>query len=677
MIVALGACSTGDASSKDTIGSSPQLGEPVRFASAEPLAVDGQGRTLAARFTDDGGLFVVTTTGVHVAAPASDEVEPVVSFEPGGRPTLVAISPVGDEVAVLGGDLQSIRVYATADGAVTRAWPVPLGAVVRDIWFEPSTGRLVVETGVGPVLLDVDGGVSFDASSSPMPTGRLAALPDGTVVGAIVDSSDLLVVGEGGDVERHPIELGEGERLEDVRVAPDGGRIAVSASSGEDELERQHRVILLDPALAALGSIDTGRRLDAPNWALTNDSVIAAVDTELMAWSADGTELGRAETRSPVVSLHALDGDEVVVIGQDGSIGRWDGVSAPVSVADPGVTTVYESVDAHTGVITTVDLFGLVDVRGAGGQVLRSEDAFAVGELTSLAVSADGSAIAAGSTVGTVRVLDADLITRQDVPAAPYGVRVDAVAFDPRSGNLVTGLSERLSTEAFDDSVTGWSNEFTERFRALGDVADVPGCAFFNARLRFDPSGTLLAAATHDFGVAVIDPATGEELDELPGAAAVVDLAFSPDGSVLVATHDDGVVDVWDAADRSLLATYRPEQPGVGAIAILPEADVMVVADLTGAISLLDVMTGETFLVLDGAITRTRSLALTPDGAVVAAPMPDGTIGLWSTDSGAQIGAVPGHTGAVTALVFGPDGTRLYSASDDGTVRSWSIVIDT
>src|SRR5690606_16063961 len=102
-------------------------------------------------------------------------------------------------------------------------------------------------------------------------------------------------------------------------------------------------------------------------------------------------------------------------------------------------------------------------------------------------------------------------------------------------------------------------------------------------------------------------------------------------------------------ADRSLLATYRPEQPGVGAIAILPESDTMVVADLTGAISLLDVMTGETILVLDGTVARTRTLALTTDGAVVAAPMPDGTIGLWSTGSGAQVGVAPGHLGEVTA----------------------------
>jgi WD40 repeat protein len=672
----LAACSSGGPTSDDVlVEDTLPPGEPVRSVAVEPLAVDGLGRAVAAHLGDDGALVTATTTGVHRWIPDSGEVRVAVSFEPGGRPTRVAISPSGEEVAVVTGDHQSVRVYSSESGIVTRTWSAPLGAAVSDLWFEPQTDRLVLETSAGPVLVDADGAVSVDATARPLPTGRLGALPDGTIVGAVLGTSELLVIAAN-DVERHRLELREGERIEDVRVSPHEGRIGVSVSSGEDEFEKVHRVLFLDTSLAVIGSIDTGLRLGAESWTLANDRLFVANDTELIAWSTNGIEMGRAETQAPVVGMHVV-GDEVVVVGRDGSIDRWNGDSNPVPVSSGAVTAVFHTVDAQAGSITTVDLFGLVNVRRAvDGQLLHTADVFAVGELTSLALSADGSALAAGSTVGNVRVLDADLSPQHDVPAASYGVRVDAVGFDPRSGDLVTGLSERLSTEAFDDSVTGWSNEFSERFRALGDVADVPGCAYFNARLRFDPSGTLLAAATHHFGVAMLDPETGEELDELPGAATILDIAFSPDGAVLVVTHDDGVVDVWDVVDRSLLATYRPAQPGLGAIAILQEGDAMLVADLTGTISLLDLMTGEPLLVFDGVVDRTRSIAVNSDGTVVAAPKPDGTIGLWSTDSGAQVGVAEGHMGTVTALTFGGDGTRLYSASDDGTVRSWSIAIE-
>jgi WD40 repeat protein len=673
VVVLLAACSSlGVDTPESSRGAIDPHVNSIRSAVVQAANAFGGGRALAAEVAPDGALVTVTTTGVRRVSPEAQEAQTVVDFEAGGQPTHVAFSPDGDLLALRTADLGVVRLHEVGDGEVVSSWTVPIGVDVRDLWFESVTGRLVVETSVGPVLIGTDGGVVLDGTSVPLPLGRIGELPDGKLVGASLETPELVTI-FGAQLERHPVEVGDGERLEDVRVSPDGDLIAVSVSSSDDEFEQRHRVVLLDTSFAVVGSIDTDLRLDAQSWTIDDDLLVAAVETELAAWSMDGSALGRAELGTPVVALHAFDGD-VVVIGQDGSIDRWDGASPPVSLDAGGTTTVFQAVDAGTGSITIVDLFGRIDVRSADGELLRSEDAFAVGELTSLAVSPDGAEVAVGSTVGTVRVLDADLAPLNDLSAADYGTRIDAVAFDPRNGGIVTGLSERVNSEAFDDTVTAWSDELTERFRALGDVADVPGCAFFNARLQFDPSGDQLVAASHDFGVSILDPVTGEMLDELPGSATVVDLAFSSDGTVLVVTHDDGVIDVWDNSERTLLATYRPSQPGVSAIAMLPAGDAMVVADLTGALSVIDVITGETVLVFDGAVARTRSIALSPDGTIVAAPTPDGTIGLWSTDSGAQLGLAPGHVGAVTALAFAPDGSRLYSASDDGTVRSWSVV---
>jgi WD40 repeat protein len=665
------ACSSGSDVSDVGTADAVTLGEPVAAADVEPLAVEGTGRALQAARGDDGRLVVVTTAGIHVREPGSAAVASVVTFRPGEAPVLIALSSNGENAAVLAGDPQRIQVYATSSGAATRSFHPPAGVVVRDAWFLPDGETLVADTSVGPIVIDTGGNVMFDPISSPLPTGRLAALPDGSVVGAVVGSADLAVIGESGAVERHPIELREGERLEDVRVAPDGQLIGVSVSSG-DEFEQQHRVVVLDAALTPVGSIDIGERVD---WVLTDDALIAAVDTEVKAWSVDGNTRGRVETKNAVVKLHA-DGNDVVIVGQQGSIDRWDGASTLVSLAEGGVATVFQSVDADAGSIATVDLYGDVDIRSVvDGRSLISEESFAAGELTSLAVASDGSTVATGSTSGAVRVLDADLVRRHQFAAAEYGSAVGAVAFDAQSGELVTGLAERVGSGAFDDGVSGWTSEFTERFQTVGDSEDVPGCAYFNARIRFDPFGSTFVTASHDFTVGVLDRASGELVDELPGSTTIVDLGFSPDGSVLVVAHDDGIVDVWDAAERSVVGRYRLSQPGVSAIAVLPDVDQMLIADLTGALSLVDVMTGETVRVLDGTIDRTSALALTHDGTLAAAPKPDGTIGFWSTDSGAELAVAAGHTGTVTALAFAPDDTRLYSASDDGTVRSWSVAV--
>lgn len=669
-IVALAACAPGDADPVGT-GSTPLVGEPVDAAAIEPLAVAGDGRALAAQFADDRTMVVVTTEGVYVERPDSGAATAVVSFDPAGEPDRAVVSPAGDEVAVL--DPRELRVYSTATGSVTRMWPVSLGVGIEELWFEPAAGTLVVTTSSGPVLIGADGSIVLDATVDPLPTGRLDSLPDGTVVGAIRGANDLLVVRPTGEVERRPIATTEGERLGDVSVAPSGGIIGVSVSPPQSGSESGDRVVLLDAGFVEIGAIDTASRLDASNWVLVDDGLTVAAGTALVSRSIDGSERGRIEMAAPVVRMYAV-GDGTVVVGQDGSVARWGGGVSSASIAPASVSTVYEGVDLTSGSVTIVDRFGLVVLRGADGRVLRSEDAYAIGEPTALAVASDGSAIAVGSTVGIVSLLGTDLRVQGELQAAPYGVRVGAVVFDPRGPNLVTGVGSRRVDGTFDDTVTMWSIDLDERFRALGDPTDVSTSSFFDARVRFGPDGSILVAASSDFDAVVLDPATGAVLDELPGSARIVDLAFSPDGSVLVVAHDDGVIDVWDAAERSLLAAYRPQRPGVTAISVLPDSDAMVIADVTGRLSVIDVMTGETFLVLEDVVARTGPLVTSPDGALAAAARADGTVGLWSTDSGALLAGSVGHAGAITALAFSPDGSRLYSASEDGTVRSWSVV---
>ena len=665
VLATVGACSSPSSEPVQVVEERPTA---VRSVVVEPVAAMGHGRALAAHDDGEGSLVVVSTTGLQRVD--AGVARTIVEFQAGGRPSGVAFGP--DVVALAVPDLGLVRLHSSEDGDEIGSWPVPVGVDVRDLWFEAATGHLVVETSAGPAFLAPDGSVVLDTTASPMPLGRLAALPDGRIVGARPDANELVVI-DGVDVARRPIAVGAGERVEDVRVSPDGERIGISVASSADAFEARHRVLLLDATLSPVGSVATGVRLDTPSWTLADGLLVGATESELIAWAEDGAEVGRAAIGAPVVSLHPVEGD-VVVVGQDGGIVRWDGASPPATLTAGGVTTVFRVVDPAAQTITAVDLFGGIDVLDLGGEVLRSERALAVGELTSLAVSADGSTVAAGSTAGRAIVLDADLVPRNDLAAAPYGVRVDAVAFDPRDGDLVTGLAERVRSGAFDDSVTAWAADGTARFQMLGDIADVPGCAFFNARLRFDPSGTHLVAASHDFGVTVIEPETGEVLDELAGGATIVDLGFSSDGTRLVVVHDDGIVDVWDPASRTLLATYRPDRPAVGAIAVDPGGASMVVADLTGTLASIDVLTGETRLVFDGTVARSRALALSSDGMLLAAPTADGAIGFWSTATGAQIGTAIGHTGAVTALAFDPDARWLYSASDDGTVRSWSVV---
>ena len=99
----------------------------------------------------------------------------------------------------------------------------------------------------------------------------------------------------------------------------------------------------------------------------------------------------------------------------------------------------------------------------------------------------------------------------------------------------------------------------------------------------------------------------------------------------------------------------------------------MVAADLTGAISVIEIDDGEHLMSFDGATTRTTTLAASPDGSMVAAPTSGGGIAIWSTANGSLRADATSHTGEVTGLAFNPGGDWLATSSSDGTVRTWAV----
>ena len=272
-------------------------------------------------------------------------------------------------------------------------------------------------------------------------------------------------------------------------------------------------------------------------------------------------------------------------------------------------------------------------------------------------------------------MLGGDLTEQWSTPAGSGAGNVDTIAFDPSTGAVAAGVAERVGDLAFDDTVAFWDPAGgTERFRIGGEAEDVAGCAFYFSRVRYNGDGSLVAVTSHDYSVLVLDATTGEVLHELPGSTTVLDLAFSPDDDLLVATYDNSEVTVWSTGDFSVAATYQGAMGGYFGIGVLPDSATMAATDITGAISLVDLMTGAVVGSLDGADHRTSTIAVSSDGSLIAAPTADAGVAIWSANSGRQLTTVDGHTAAITGLAFAPDGSFLVSSSSDGTVRTWSIV---
>lgn len=656
---------------------------PVSITSAQS-GVWGVGRAEFARAAADGTVVIASTTGVDVIEPGGGSTR-LQTFAGPQEVSALARSADGASVAVAIAptpqDPPRVDLYRSDGSGTIASWPLAPGDGVNALVFTDS-GSLFVRTAGAVTELTADAAVPPIRHVEDLPLGGGIVGHDGSVIAPLVNTNELVVRRAGGAASTERIDELEGQLFVDAALSPGQDAVAVSMQSIE-EFDQLEGIAVLDAATLDLrAAVPAGGAGMREQWTLGDGYVavtdgvnlvvteVASMATHTLA-SPSGSPLARLlPTSVGLVAVHA-----------DGGVTTWDVTNwavPPRTVLAGSAALRDVTVDAGGTTLTAVDFFGrVVRVALADGTMLFDDTRFTSGELTSVGVDPAGTSIAVASSSGRVSVLGSDLSEMWAVD--PGEGRVESVNFVPTSGLLATGVAERLGETAFDDTVIVWDpSTRSERFRLTGQGEDVPGCFFFYSRIRFSHDGSLMAATSHDFTVVLSDATSGETVKVLPPhASTVLDVGFTPDDRLLVTTSDDSTVRVWNVADWSLAAEYPSNaMGGYSAVAVMPDNTTIVVTDVTGAITKIDLLTGTPVTTFEEANYRSTSLALSADGALLAAPADDGTaVAIWSTDTGKQLATITGHTRPVTGLVFAPDGTSLITSSTDGTVRTWSIAM--
>jgi hypothetical protein len=197
-----------------------------------PDPVDGVtaagGRVVAG--TAEGVLW--TSPATAVGTPAWEKLAAPAPLAAG--PTLMALSPLGKELALAVGDLQGKRfdlVLLDIRGGTSRTIPVARGLNGPPTWMGPATIALNV---LGPTdhaeiaTIDTASGGITDESA---PATVIAAAPDGKRVAVDQPSGDVLIgdvaswrAGALQSMTRLPARAGSA--VESLAIGPDGGRLA-------------------------------------------------------------------------------------------------------------------------------------------------------------------------------------------------------------------------------------------------------------------------------------------------------------------------------------------------------------------------------------------------------------------------------------------------------------------
>jgi WD40 repeat protein len=224
----------------------------------------------------------------------------------------------------------------------------------------------------------------------------------------------------------------------------------------------------------------------------------------------------------------------------------------------------------------------------------------------------------------------------------------------------------------------------------------------------FSPQGRTLAAAAAGGTIwlwDLYDPAqptetkltihsTGSKLDISRSTSFVAALAFSPDGHILAAANQAGMIWLWNLTDTA--SPSQIGQPlsfpvgrdgGLPSLAFSPDGHTLAISTNIGATWLMNLTNLGHLAVarrLASSLTLPASLtgffpsvAFSPDGRILATINGNGTVSLWNvtsparaTEIGKPLTASPSR---ILSVAFSPDGHTLATGAYDGTTWLWNV----
>ncbi len=607
-------------------------------------------------------------------------------------------------------DVRTGRSIATLEDQPTA--PLPggqKGMGFATAAFSPDGGRIATRSSGGIIRLwDAEDGeliLSVTHPGSP-PRSGFRFDPKGRRLLAITSEVELwnTITGE----EAGRLSTGESS-LRFAAFTPDGARVVAYTWNG--------RVITYDSA-----TLEYIRESSIPN-AAYSEFVLSAAGDHLMTIDSSGVEVWDTVTgvafadpgghEDDVVARALSPGRARVCLAYtDGSARLWDAGTGALAASLAGhrgqiqaltfspdgarlLTTSYDDTarvwDCDTGVQLAVlpgeaYLFDRATFSPDGDRLLApnwSGDSVPIwdaetgrrigilrgheGPVTAIGFSADGLLMVTASTDGTARLWNADTpgepAVRQIADGAPRGARfvshgAAVVAWSPERGARV------------------WNATDSSRDRAA--PPPLPGVLWEPEVSR---DGRRIVFQTRGRGAVLWDSANAKEIGALAQGAERNDgVAFSPDGSSLLAWSKDGTVRVFDSEQGRCTAPLRGHTRPVNYARFSPDGRVALTASRDNTVRLWDASSGAERLTLRGRDGWCASAEFSPDGSRVLTAGTwylhhanrDSSAHLWDAQSGGELRVFRGHRDHVFGARFSRDGSRVLTWSIDCTARVWN-----
>ncbi len=608
--------------------------------------------------------FVVTGDGKHLATArrSGAEIYDAATLRPTGASFATEIEwndaiPTADGtgIAVLdlkhdeepGGRVQSVRFFDGVTGKETRKAIPLLPRTDNDFWPEPTMAL--------------------------SPDGRWLAVSNTTNTDAGIPGYEM--IWDLREPTPAPRRVEYGTDYREVAFTHDN-RLIVASDDADTA------AFVIDPAMGAVLATIPGAQAPIAADPKGPRLVARTPESDQMAvWNLDTGVMERRLPSSSVVEhlAYSRDGSTVATAYLDRSITIWDPAKGEQLQNLAGHTSPVESIQYANGGSTlyTTGADGVViawDLAGERRVVSQLSPADSgAGETVMLAPNPDATSVA--YIVDSDKGGDFEFFDVKSRTFGPlYNTRFDRVGWHDWTADgryVVTMGQEEPLARLWDPRSGAMVAEQHLPFDSL------------SASIGSRPGGKSIFAGMHQpGGVVELDARTLKVIGKpMKFDKLVTNVDISPDGHTLAVSLFEENRSGDEGATSVLLLDYetrktRTTLEGVDAswrLLFSPDGSVLAAGGNNGLISLIDPVKGERIgTPLKGVDGPVSSEAFSPDGRLLAAGSFDGTVELWDLESRARIARVtPGSPGRPTFVWFDATGENVFVAGDNGAL--WSL----